>query len=432
MAGGILIQGTAHPILENTIIASSITGGAVVCFSGDITLTCCDIYGNGGGDWTGCIAGQYGINGNVSVDPLFCAPGDTNFHLSSDSPCLVGECGRIGAYGAGCLGSRPWIMSVADVGNDQGGQVRIKWVRSIYDAPGDTVDITGYGVYRREDQYLSAMPTDDEPLSGDHPVLRSPLLSGWDYIATVPARGDSIYQFVAPALCDSTATDGICWSVFFVSAMTPDPLEYWDSAPDSGYSVDNLAPGVPEGFMVAYNEGNTNRLSWDPSMDADFQCFRIYRGFDYGFEPGPGNLVHSTPDTAWVDLEYCGWNVYYKITALDFAGNESGAASPEFVTGDDVPPVAGSFALYQNIPNPFNPVTMIRFDLPRAVHVKLCVYDVKGALVATLVDSRMTAGRKEVTWSAVNDHGIAVTSGVYFYRLAAGEFVRTRKMVLLR
>jgi hypothetical protein len=102
------------------------------------------------------------------------------------------------------------------------------------------------------------------------------------------------------------------------------------------------------------------------------------------------------------------------------------------VEGGETPDVPRTFALYQNVPNPFNPTTMIRFDLPRAVHVRLRVYNVKGELVATLVDKGMTEGRKEIAWTATTDSGSAVASGIYFYRLTAGEFVRTRKMVLLR
>lgn len=99
---------------------------------------------------------------------------------------------------------------------------------------------------------------------------------------------------------------------------------------------------------------------------------------------------------------------------------------------DDQPPVPKSYLLRQNYPNPFNPTTTIRFDLPRAVLVKLSVYNVKGELVSTIVDQHMTEGRKEVTWTAKDNRGRAVSSGIYFYRLVAGEFVQTKKMVLLR
>jgi hypothetical protein len=100
----------------------------------------------------------------------------------------------------------------------------------------------------------------------------------------------------------------------------------------------------------------------------------------------------------------------------------------------DVPDgsVPFAFALHQNSPNPFNPITTIRFDLPHAVHVKLDVYNVKGERVSTIVDRYMTEGRKEVIWTAQDDRGRAVTSGIYFYRLVAGDFAETKKMVLLK
>jgi hypothetical protein len=102
-------------------------------------------------------------------------------------------------------------------------------------------------------------------------------------------------------------------------------------------------------------------------------------------------------------------------------------------TGDeDLPELPGSFALHQNNPNPFNPSTTIRFDLPEDSHVELSVYNVKGELVSVIADRSMTAGYKELTWQALDMRGRQLSSGTYFYRLEAGEFVRTRKMVLLR
>ena len=85
-----------------------------------------------------------------------------------------------------------------------------------------------------------------------------------------------------------------------------------------------------------------------------------------------------------------------------------------------------------NTPNPFNAVTTIRIDLPRALHVALSVYDVSGKLVATIVDRRMTEGPHEIIWNARDERGETVDSGIYFCRLVAGDFVQTKKMVLLR
>jgi hypothetical protein len=96
------------PTVSNTIIAFSPQGCAIECEGGSPpTLTCCDIYGNAGGDWVGGIASQYGIAGNISEDPLFCDPENGNFFLHEDSPCAPfsppnPECDLIGAWPVGC------------------------------------------------------------------------------------------------------------------------------------------------------------------------------------------------------------------------------------------------------------------------------------------------------------------------------------------
>jgi hypothetical protein len=85
------------------------------------------------------------------------------------------------------------------------------------------------------------------------------------------------------------------------------------------------------------------------------------------------------------------------------------------------------FSLSQNYPNPFNPNTKIRFDLPKNVNVKLTLYDMLGREVETIVNEQLNAGSYEVNWD-----GSKYTSGVYYYRLNAGEFVETKKMILVK
>jgi hypothetical protein len=89
-------------------------------------------------------------------------------------------------------------------------------------------------------------------------------------------------------------------------------------------------------------------------------------------------------------------------------------------------------ALDQNHPNPFNPATDISFSLPSAARVTLEIYNILGERVATLVDSELGAGSHTVTWNSTDISGNTVASGVYFYRLQAGETVMTKKMVLLQ
>ena len=90
------------------------------------------------------------------------------------------------------------------------------------------------------------------------------------------------------------------------------------------------------------------------------------------------------------------------------------------------------FKLYQSFPNPFNPVTAIHFDLPDPQRVTITVFAADGSRIATLVDANMTAGKHRVIWDGRNDGGRPVASGVYFYRIKAGPYIETRRMVLIR
>jgi len=91
-----------------------------------------------------------------------------------------------------------------------------------------------------------------------------------------------------------------------------------------------------------------------------------------------------------------------------------------------------AFALSQNYPNPFNPVTEIGFSLPSASEVRLEVYNIAGQKVTTLVNSPMDAGEHQIQWDGKVDGGESVATGIYFYRLQAGDFVETKKMLLLK
>jgi len=88
--------------------------------------------------------------------------------------------------------------------------------------------------------------------------------------------------------------------------------------------------------------------------------------------------------------------------------------------------------LSQNSPNPFNPTTTIRFSLPASERVTLSIYAANGALVRTLVDGVRATGNHDITWDGRDSSGSPVTSGVYFYRLNAGKFSDSKKMVLLK
>jgi choice-of-anchor B domain-containing protein len=100
--------------------------------------------------------------------------------------------------------------------------------------------------------------------------------------------------------------------------------------------------------------------------------------------------------------------------------------------GNDVNEIPERFALDQNYPNPFNPSTTFEFEVPVASHVRLTVYNLLGQAVKTLLDDPVEPGTHRAKWDGRNESGQSVVSGVYFYRMEAGDFVGTRKMVLLK
>ena len=90
------------------------------------------------------------------------------------------------------------------------------------------------------------------------------------------------------------------------------------------------------------------------------------------------------------------------------------------------------YHIAQNFPNPFNPGTAIKYELPKMSEVSLKIYNILGQEVKTLINGKKPAGYHKVTWDGRNNLGIKVSSGLYIYRIKAGEFIDTKKMVLLR
>ena len=83
-------------------------------------------------------------------------------------------------------------------------------------------------------------------------------------------------------------------------------------------------------------------------------------------------------------------------------------------------------------PNPFNPVTTLRYDLPENNMVNITIYDMLGRQVKTLINQAQDAGFKSIIWNAKNDYGKPVSAGIYLYQIQAGEYISTKKMVLLK
>ncbi len=342
----------------------------------------------------------------------------------------------------------PYNLAVRDIPGDEGGYVNLAWDASRLD-PWPEQAISEYSIWRAIDPAAALsmiaggaellLGAGDADLEKDDSVIRLEQTSAGDIYWKLVSRMDACYlesySEVVPTLFDSTASS---WEYhyFQVIAHTNDPLVCWVSEPDSGYSVDNLSPEVPLGLACEQSFTPAGlQLTWDPNVEDDLAGYYIYRGTSEEFEPGPETFLTSTSDTLTFDDEWS-WSIdyWYKVSAVDIHGNESGFAliGSDQVTGDDPGTVPDAAFLSQNWPNPFNPSTTISFGLREKDHVSLRIYDAAGRLVVSLIDGDMPGGQHKAVWDGTDGKGAALTSGIYFYRLVTGDFVQTKKMVMLR
>ena len=336
------------------------------------------------------------------------------------------------------VGAAP-ISSVKDVPNDQGRQVQIVW--NMFPVERNALDpVKQYGVWR-QDPMSSVTAADAKATSFREMLARGTagsryVLGGsvWTYVGYVPAAKQSMYSYDAPTIVDSTVFNGMHWTMFYITGITNSGMVY-SSAPDSGYSIDNLAPAPPTG-LGAMVVSNAVQLGWKESLDPDFKYFAVYRGTSPDFDPHSTQAIGTVSKPSFSDANVAqGTTYYYKLSAVDFSGNESKYSIPvsAVVSGvSDVGGVPREFALNQNYPNPFNPWTEIKYQVPQASHVKVTVYNTLGVLVATLVDRNEEAGYYNVTWDGNDSRGNVVASGIYLYKMEAGSFSVVKKMVFMK
>lgn len=187
---------------------------------------------------------------------------------------------------------------------------------------------------------------------------------------------------------------------------------------------DQLAAEVSNFDAVAGDAQVT--LNFRTASESDLDHFNVLRDGMKQAEIAATNSA-SGHDYSWVDNNVVnGVSYTYSLESVDVNGHVEVLAATN-ATPNGSPSVVAQFALDQNFPNPFNPETNINFELAEATNVSLRVFNLLGQEVATLVSGPQAAGRHTVTFDASN-----LTSGMYVYRLEAGEFSATRKMVLMK
>ncbi|MGE5810776.1 MAG: sugar-binding protein, partial [Ignavibacteria bacterium] len=288
----------------------------------------------------------------------------------------------------------PTILSVLDVPDDQGGEVYLRFSASDLD-------------------------TNESVLSYYSIWLAVPGF-GWEQIANLPAHHFNEYTYTAETLFDKMpGNTGMHY--FLISAHNIDSSVFYDSDIDSGYSVDNIAPGTPINFTASYSEGKIY-MEWSANSDPDISGYNLYRGTTQM------NVMKfaDTENTSYTDENPEG-NIYYAVRAVDIHGNLSPLASVLTDVEEEGNKIPSEFALNQNFPNPFNPSTKIRYEIPAESKVLVKIYDVLGRELITLINQYQKRGSYEVEWNAVNN-----ASGIYFYSITAGNFHHVKKMVLIK
>ena len=192
-----------------------------------------------------------------------------------------------------------------------------------------------------------------------------------------------------------------------------------------------IAPTIVPVELVSFSssvEGNIVNLSWLTATELNNRGFEIERGSNetdwrtIGFIEGKGTT--SEPQQYSYKDKLTGiesTKLYYRLKQIDFDG------SFEYSNTIEVEIAPSVFSLSQNYPNPFNPNTTIKYSIPLSSNVVIKVFNVLGDEVTTLVDEQKQAGTYELTFNAKN-----LSSGVYFYQLKAGDFIETKKMLLMK
>lgn len=173
-------------------------------------------------------------------------------------------------------------------------------------------------------------------------------------------------------------------------------------------------------------------LSWSTRSETDNDHFEIQRdGLRITDVPSQGNSA-TGHDYSYVDRGLTNGTTYaYTLIGVDINGDRE-ALSTRSATPRLNAATVTEYALYQNFPNPFNPSTEIRFDVPENTRVELKIFNSLGQWVTTLVDEARPVGAYTVLWNGTNADGMKAPSGLYVYRLKAGNFTEAKKMLLMR
>jgi len=193
------------------------------------------------------------------------------------------------------------------------------------------------------------------------------------------------------------------------------------------------APLAPQSLTITTSQDDHPLLQWDSNTEADLRRYRVYR------LNGDANMFYVTGtsfEDEDVEVSQNGTTINYEVKAEDWTSNLSTASNQasingilgkRFVKNETDSGLPENFQLFQNYPNPFNPNTNITFALPQEEFVSLTVYNLKGQKLASLLNEYKEAGAYSVSFN-----GQSLSSGIYLYKINAGEFSVIKRMLLVK
>jgi predicted outer membrane repeat protein len=548
--GAGIYAGDGVATITSTIIACNITGeGLYKSGPADVSLMCCNIYNNDGGDWLPPISPQYGIDHNISQDPIFCDAKNGNFALSNPSPCRLvpAECSTMGARDVGCVpstcivradGSGDYatlqmavdslyggdIIELADgvytgTGNrDIGFKTKSVTVKSqsgnpascIIDCQGESGDPhRGFVISEREGNWATIQGLTIK--NGYHgsgggggvmivrsnPTVRDCIIRDCEAfdgggLSTFMCEPfiyncqfyNNIGNDAAGGLFNNTSDATIEYCLFMGNwakwgggalynhysaphvehcTFVHNSSDFWggavhnnhpdsnpgiynctfvyNSAPNGGaiYSRNNANPSVVNSIIALSTQGEAAKCV--SGAATDLYCCDVYgnAGGDY-VDCLTGQLAlfdNFSSDPLFCDSS----EVNFRLQEASPCAPENnlacglvgalpvGCSATDVETKEIIPLV---HRLHHGYPNPFNPHCTIKYELAKPERVILKIYNVTGTCVRTLVDDLKERGIHKEIWDGRGDSSSALASGIYFYRIVAGDFIATRKIVLLR
>ena len=212
-----------------------------------------------------------------------------------------------------------------------------------------------------------------------------------------------------------------------------DYFDFNGVAPDLG-AIEWMV-GAPELLSSFVDEQDSSViLTWNPVVHEDIQYYRLQRSLDSLFtniddENFVTDITYTDGGVEW------GQEYFYRVSAyVGYWTEESNTTSVQLgsLGLDEDASLANIYKIYQNFPNPFNPVTTISYSLPKSGSVSIVIYDMMGRLVRDIVSEYQSSGYKSIKWDATNNLGESVSAGMYFYMVDIGNLKQVRKMLYIK